>query len=909
MGILPYIEAPEQQIEMTSQFGGYNHKISIADNEFYDMKNMSAKDFPLASVREKRGMISVGDKGITDTAQGIVVKDKLILPTVDRGEIGVTIAEDVAAVPSVTIERATKIDGKWYTEIEGNPETYSARAYINDAYLKGNTQRTLRDCEFRLDSGDGDKWLWARRDDSKEVTIFANRNAAILFLPFPHGEVELGRAWMPIVFCTDELFNASKVDVEKGQITIRCYAYETGNATLLERLKTEGTTLYFGPGEKTGLYNWQAKIVSYSETYTYASLPKRDITFQMVGDRWNIESWVSSNGVFRYIASGLDSASDRAIPARKIGDYVYSKVKVNAKYASDVRALMGQTIYLSNQYLEVANVQTADDGYFLYVVRPHSEIKAGSTAEGNRLYLTELDPETGESTTSNVCAAQDGKRMLIEKGGELIIFPEKVIINTLEKTESGQFADVQQMEMTNILKGDYSYRLCDINGNIYDRGHIGNTAPSNPYNGAAWIDTSKTPPVLKVWSTQTNQWAVTQAYCQIESAVLSDEWSVGDAVSIEFGEGAENILSPLKDQKYFVLSEVGEKGDKRFVRFPTAMTSYLEKKADNETQSITIKRTIPDMDFVTECKNRLWGCKFGMVDGKMINEIFASKLGDAKNWNHFTNTSIDSYYVSTGNDGEFTGIGTYKNNPVFFREDCFHLIYGDYPAAYGLQTIHCHGLEKGSDKGVTVMNDVMFYKSPVGVMAYTGTTPVNISEKFGSDKYKNAISCSLGNKMYYSLENKNGRTLFVFDDGNKIWYKEDDLDVKDFAVYDGEVYALLNDGSLISMHGVNGKLEDKVEWSLESGNIGYSTPFRKRISKINLRMMMELDATASVCIQYDSDGNWHHVSNIRPYGKVKSMAIPIVPHRCDHFALKIEGKGDCKILSLTKYMEDGSDAD
>jgi hypothetical protein len=72
---------------------------------------------------------------------------------------------------------------------------------------------------------------------------------------------------------------------------------------------------------------------------------------------------------------------------------------------------------------------------------------------------------------------------------------------------------------------------------------------------------------------------------------------------------------------------------------------------------------------------------------------------------------------------------------------------------------------------------------------------------------------------------------------------------------------------------------------------------------------MELDATASIYIQYDSDGNWHHVSNIRPYGKVKSIAVPIMPHRCDHFAIKIEGKGDCKILSLTKYTEDGSDAD
>jgi hypothetical protein len=56
--MLPYLNAPNQEINMITQFGGYNHRTSIAENQFFDMKNMSSKDFPLASTRNKRGIIS-----------------------------------------------------------------------------------------------------------------------------------------------------------------------------------------------------------------------------------------------------------------------------------------------------------------------------------------------------------------------------------------------------------------------------------------------------------------------------------------------------------------------------------------------------------------------------------------------------------------------------------------------------------------------------------------------------------------------------------------------------------------------------------------------------------------------------------------------------------------------------------
>ena len=40
---------------------------------------------------------------------------------------------------------------------------------------------------------------------------------------------------------------------------------------------------------------------------------------------------------------------------------------------------------------------------------------------------------------------------------------------------------------------------------------------------------------------------------------------------------------------------------------------------------------------------------------------------------------------------------------------------------------------------------------------------------------------------------------------------------------------------------------------------------------------------------------------------LKSFCIPIKPKRCDHFRLRIEGKGEAKIFSIAKSIEQGSE--
>lgn len=80
-----------------------------------------------------------------------------------------------------------------------------------------------------------------------------------------------------------------------------------------------------------------------------------------------------------------------------------------------------------------------------------------------------------------------------------------------------------------------------------------------------------------------------------------------------------------------------------------------------DAETLTISRDVPDMDFICENENRLWGCK--------EDTIYSSKLGDPFNWNVFDGLSTDSYAVNVGSAGDFTACCSYLGYPVFFKEE------------------------------------------------------------------------------------------------------------------------------------------------------------------------------------------------------------------------------------------------
>ena len=498
--------------------------------------------------------------------------------------------------------------------------------------------------------------------------------------------------------------------------------------------------------------------------------------------------------------------------------------------------------------------------------------------EGKKLVYGDYVHEIPELT--------DGEKQLISFGAYLIIFPDGIQYNT--QTDKWEYLEAHYKS-----SGEVKFEMCNIESSAYEY-TSGPTAPADE-NGKYWLDTSSTPNSLKMFSSTTQMWVtVPTCYVKISALDIDKHFEIYDGVKISgcTAPGTEDLNNTMV---------IWDKGEGYIT-----VIGVLDHMVTQE-DVISVDRNIPTMEFITESENRLWGCHYGIVDGKPVNEIYACKLGDAKNWNCFMQIASDSYVVSLGSDGVFTGAITHLGHPLFFKENCIHKIYGNMPSNYQVSTTNCRGVQQGSEKSLAIVNEVLFYKSSVDVCAYEGSLPTSVSGNLGSMRYFDAVAGNLDGKYYISMrDSSNEWNLFVFDTIKNMWHKEDNTHVKGFCTLGTDLYFVTNDNALMTTTGTGETKETRIKWFAETGSIGYSYPDNKYLSKLNVRMALNVDSQVSLYIQYDSFGEWEHKWTMNGVG-TRSFTIPIMPKRCDHFKMRFEGEGDCKIFSITKVLEIGSD--
>lgn len=324
--------------------------------------------------------------------------------------------------------------------------------------------------------------------------------------------------------------------------------------------------------------------------------------------------------------------------------------------------------------------------------------------------------------------------------------------------------------------------------------------------------------------------------------------------------------------------------------------AFIAKYGDVEENNVTIKKSVPDMDFIISDDNRLWG-----ANG---NTIYGSKLGDPTNFNVFDGLSTDSYSVELGNAGDVTAALTYGGYPTFFKEDGIFRLYGDKPSNYQIMPTMKQGVKEGCAKSLAVAGEMLFYISRNGIMAYTGGVPTKVDEVLGISVV-NGVAASDGQKYYISAYDGENSALYVYDTAKGLWHKEDDLRLT-YATYDKSVLGLTADGELLALtRGVDGTEEDDISWAVELADMTYGSPYQKGICKVHIRFDLEPDAEAKAEICYDG-GEWELIREFRGTGK-RSNVLPIIPHRCDHFRLRMRGTGVCDIYSLAVQYYHGSE--
>lgn len=333
----------------------------------------------------------------------------------------------------------------------------------------------------------------------------------------------------------------------------------------------------------------------------------------------------------------------------------------------------------------------------------------------------------------------------------------------------------------------------------------------------------------------------------------------------------------------------------------TADTITVSEKtftaASEAGTAVAIERKIPDLDYICESENRLWGCS------SKTQTIYASSLGDPTNFFVYEGLSTDSYALAVGTEGDFTGCVKLASSVLFWKETKLHKLLGGYPAEYSLYTYDIEGLQKGCHKSMQVINEVLFYMGLHGVYAYSGGTPSLISANFGAREVTGGVGGNDGDSYYLSMK-EGGRThLMAYEIERGIWVREDETEAIDFTRIGKDLYFLSSDGTVWLAD--SGEANGEMEWLAQFTPFYETMQGRKTYSRLLMRL--ELPKGSYLIAEVRTDGGiW------KECGKVVGLEQDVIPmrisiNRCDKFEIRLRGKGPCTILSILREFSVGSD--
>lgn len=514
-------------------------------------------------------------------------------------------------------------------------------------------------------------------------------------------------------------------------------------------------------------------------------------------------------------------------------------------------------------------------------------------------------------------AAEMQPKKIVSMGAYVCIWPDKVYFNTANLSDYGS------MEKTWTGAGDeISLIMCRGDGTNYDMSSIatGTEPPENPANGDMWLDESGEDDVLRQWTSYMEEWVeVPSVYVKISGTGIGTGLKEYDVIDLSGLVAAEGSTAKIAAQ-------VDALNGSKIIYFAGEdyiVVAGIISQAQEALAAGTVNAdlTIPDMEYLWESNNRLWGCNYGLVNGEIVNEIRCSKLGDFRNWNCFMGLSTDSWVGSVGTDGDFSGAIAQRGYPVFFKEGCIHKVTGSTPSTFSIQTTICRGVQKGCWRSLAVVGENIYYKARTGVMMYDGNMPVQVSDQLGEELYSDARAGVLGEKYYISMQDKNENwRMFVYDTKYGNWWKEDRVVALGFGAVDDELFYIDEEhNTLVSVMGSVGTQEADFDWAAEFGLVGvnyqqggnYDSPQRirnaKYLSMFKIRMFLDPEAWMQLWIKYDESRLYERIGDRRRGHDMRTFVLPVIPKRCDHLRFKITGHGDMKVYDLSRIMEVGGD--
>lgn len=558
----------------------------------------------------------------------------------------------------------------------------------------------------------------------------------------------------------------------------------------------------------------------------------------------------------------------------------------------DKRALLVESdetirgILLTNNNLTYLAGNVLHYGSAVYDLEKYFRTGSTENAHGDTIYTYDTSEQT-----------------LIRFGAYIILFPSGVYVNVVDESY-GSITEKYEAPANITI----TYKICDSNGNDYQNVVANDSAPENPADGDYWLRTTSGAEGLYMWVGYLSTWeavATCYIYISIPGADLTSSFAAGDAVYMN------SSLTDINEGS--IIQSIGED----YMIIIGMLPKVSVSETTDEGWTLTIQRKIPTLDYVCVSNNRIWGCHYGDdYEGNIVNEIYASKLGDFKNWYCYAGLSTDSYALSIGEPGEWTGCISYQGYPTFFKENCVMKIYGSMPSEYTLSQHTCRGVQKGSERSLAVVNEYLVYKSASDICVYDGSSPTSISAALGRDsRYYDGVAAGCLGKYYISMETGMGRCMnLVYDMEYGLWMKNDgNVRYTQFTQSEsGQIYG--TNGTKIYGIGANDNIifqnkltdEEYVTWYGETGDLGCSTPDHKYINKLSFRAYIPYKSEVTVQISCD-DGPWEYRGTFRGIDKMETRSIQAPPPMCDHFRLRFSGHGKVRIYAITITSETASE--
>ena len=524
-------------------------------------------------------------------------------------------------------------------------------------------------------------------------------------------------------------------------------------------------------------------------------------------------------------------------------------------------------------------------------------------------------PENGDAIEVRVRTLLHGDqpRSLVSLGGWVCVFPDGLYANTVRLAAGmAMRADLDwgSIEVMNeCTAGHMVFEPCGADG-VARTVAWSSTAPE----GGFWVDTSEETPAVRAWSQSEGLWREVQSYVKCSIPGIAKGVYPGDAVTLssrlstEQGGEAE-VMAVLNGEAQVLdaFHDFGAGGRAEGTDDWILISGLISQRrtydqAESDRSFVILQRTLPEMDFVVSCQNRLWGCRCGGG----VNELYGSKLGDFRNWSVFEGLSTDSYRVSRGSGGPFTGAAVLGGCPLFFREDRLEKIYPAASGAHGVVTVSLNGIAPKASNSAVVIRDRLYYRARDGFCCYTGTLPVRISDALEGEFLGRTAAGALGEDYCAAMEDERGMPhLFVYHTDTGLWDREDDENFAGTYPSGGRLYYHAYRGGPLRCIG-EAKDSDGVTWSAETGSLGPILCTKRYVSRLQLEGRLDPGSELRVYLSWDG-GEWTLAGSFHA-DRRRAALFPIYPRRSGGVRLRLEGTGGMELRGISWLVETGSDA-